>query len=209
MSFQEILNFRYACKIFDDTKKISNAQFNQILEAGRLSPSSMGMEPWEFWLVQNTEFRAKIQKACWNQAQISTCSHLLIILAKISDLKPQSPYVRARIAQRTDKTQAEQEAYLQRYVNFFNANVTTDEEKIFAWSRAQCYLAAQNMMSMAASLEVDSCPMEGFVIDELEELLGLDRAENRVALVLTFGYRKNPKTAKFRRNLDEILKVFM
>ena len=87
MNYLEILKFRHACKIFDESKKISAGEFDFILEAGRLSPSSTGLEQWDFLVVQNKELREKIKAVSWNQAQITSCSHLVVILAKVKEIK--------------------------------------------------------------------------------------------------------------------------
>ena len=86
MNYLEILKFRHACKIFDESKKIGAGEFDFILEAGRLSPSSTGLEQWDFLVVQNKELREKIKAVSWNQAQITSCSHLVVILAKIKEV---------------------------------------------------------------------------------------------------------------------------
>ncbi len=88
-TFSEAMDFRHACKIFDETKKINEQDLNFILEAGRKSPSSFGMEPWKFLVITNEELKAKIRPFCWDQIQITSCSHLIIILAAIEDVKPQ------------------------------------------------------------------------------------------------------------------------
>ena len=87
MNYLEILKFRHACKIFDESKKIGAGEFYFILEAGRLSPSSTGLEQWDFLVVQNKELREKIKAVSWNQVQITSCSHLVVILAKIKEVK--------------------------------------------------------------------------------------------------------------------------
>ena len=208
MNFKESLSFRHACKIFDENKKISDADFNDILEAGRLAPSSLGLEHWDFWLVQNPEFRKKIRKACWDQAQITTCSHLLVIFAKIATFRPNSEYIKKMLSRRFDKNSSEHEAYLNKINNFLQNNVGQSEIEIFAWSKAQCFLSAQNMMNMAACLGIDSCAIEGFVERELNEVLNINPSEKKVAMLLSFGYRKNEPKAKIRRNLDEFLQIF-
>ncbi|CZE45726.1 NAD(P)H-dependent oxidoreductase [Campylobacter geochelonis] len=208
MTFKESLNFRHACKVFDENRKISEAEFAQILEAGRLSPSSLGLEHWDFWLVQNPKMREKIQKACWNQVQIPTCSHLLVIFAKISDFKSGGEYVRQMVERRFDKNSAQHDAYIAKIEDFLVHNVGQSDLEIFAWSKAQCFLCAQNMMSMAAVLGIDTCPIEGYVESELNKALELDTSKKRVAMLLPFGYRVNEPKPKVRRNLDEFLTVF-
>ena len=76
-------NFRHATKRFDSDKKISESEFNTILEAGRLSPSSLGLEPWKFIVVQNAEIRNKLKEISWGaRGQLETASHFVILLAK-------------------------------------------------------------------------------------------------------------------------------
>ena len=89
-TFMEAMDFRHACKIFDESKKVSNEDMNFILEAGRKSPSSFGMEPWKFLVITNDELKEKLRPFCWNQPQITTCSHLVVILAAIDAVKPES-----------------------------------------------------------------------------------------------------------------------
>ena len=87
MNFLEVMKFRHACKIFDENKKISAGEFDFILEAGRLSPSAMGLEQWDFLVVQNKELRQKIREVSWDQPQITSCSHLVVILGKVAEIR--------------------------------------------------------------------------------------------------------------------------
>ena len=202
MNYLEILKFRHACKIFDESKKIGAGEFDFILEAGRLSPSSTGLEQWDFLVVQNKELREKIKAVSWNQVQITSCSHLVVILAKIKEIKFGSNYVDKMIARRADK---DPEAIAARQKFFLLSNFKNDDELTFQWSHEQCMIAATNMMNAAASLGIDSCPMEGFDRHALNEILGLDESEKRVAIVVPFGYRLNPQPEKLRRQRAEVV----
>lgn len=202
MNYLEILKFRHACKIFDESKKISAGEFDFILEAGRLSPSSTGLEQWDFLVVQNKELREKIKAVSWNQAQITSCSHLVVILAKIKEIKVGSSYIDKMIARRADKNI---EAIAARQKFFLLSNFKNDDELTFQWSHEQCMIAATNMMNAAASLGIDSCPIEGFDRHALNEILGLDESEQRVAIVVPFGYRLNPQPEKYRRQRSEVV----
>ena len=202
MNYLEILKFRHACKIFDESKKIGAGEFDFILEAGRLSPSSTGLEQWDFLVVQNKELREKIKAVSWNQVQITSCSHLVVILAKIKEVKVGSSYIDKMIARRDDKNI---EAIAARQKFFLLSNFKNDDELTFQWSHEQCMIAATNMMNAAASLGIDSCPMEGFDRHALNEILGLDESEKRVAIVVPFGYRLNPQPEKYRRQRSEVV----
>ena len=205
MNYLEILKFRHACKIFDESKKIGAGEFDFILEAGRLSPSSIGLEQWDFLVVQNKELREKIKAVSWNQVQITSCSHLVVILAKIKEIKFGSNYVDKMIARRADKDPEAIAARQKFYHDFLLSNFKNDDELTFQWSHEQCMIAATNMMNAAASLGIDSCPIEGFDRHALNEILGLDESEQRVAIVVPFGYRLNPQPEKLRRQRAEVV----
>lgn len=203
--YLDIINFRHACKIFDDSKKISKLDFEYILEAGRLSPSSTGLEQWDFVVVQNKELRQKIREKSWNQVQITSCSHLVVILAKISDVKSDSEYVLKMISRRVDKNEQEHANRVTFYKEFIRSNFKDDDELLYNWSHTQCMFAALNMMNAAAFKNIDSCPIEGFEREEIGKILNIDTKKHRVALLVPFGYRLNNQPSKYRRNLKDIV----
>ena len=128
MNYLEILKFRHACKIFDESKKIGAGEFDFILEAGRLSPSSTGLEQWDFLVVQNKELREKIKAVSWNQAQITSCSHLVVVLAKVKEIKFGSSYVDKMIARRAGKEPEMIAARQKFYHDFLLSNFKNDDE---------------------------------------------------------------------------------
>ena len=201
--FAKAINFRHACKTFCKKKIIADEDMKFILEAARLSPSSFGQEGWKFLVISNSELKQRLRPLCWNQAQIEMCSHLVVILAAIDDLRPQNGIVQERFARRRLPKEQE-EAYIQRYSEFLS-DAIADDEKLFAWSAKQTYLAAMSMMLAAASLEIDSCPIEGFEREKVEELLNIDRTKYRVSLLLPFGYRIYPQSKRLRRSFEEVV----
>jgi len=202
-SFMEAMDYRHACKVFDDTKKIEKEDMNFILEAGRKSPSSFGMEPWKFLVVNNDELRAKIRPVCWDQPQITTCSDLVIILAAIEDVKVDSG-VPMRKFSRREMPQEKKDFYIGLYANHLKDTLSTDEN-IYSWTARQCYIAAGNMMTAAAIKGVDSCPIEGFEKENLEKILELDTTKYQVAMVLPFGYRINEQSSQLREKLEDVV----
>ena len=205
MNFLEAMKFRHACKIFDENKKISQTDFNTILEAGRLSPSSTGLEQWDFLIVQNPNLRQKIREVSWNQIQMTSCSHLLVILAKISEVKPGSEYIRKMISRRIDKNPELMTQREKFYQDFLTGNFKNDDELTYHWSSKQCYIAAANMMTAAATLGIDSCPIEGFDANALNKILNLDTTKQRVVMMIPFGYRLNDAPPKYRREMSDIV----
>ncbi len=203
-SFKEAMNFRHACKLFDKNKKITKEDMLFILEAGRNSPSSFGQEGWKFLIITDDELKSKIQPYCWNQPQITTCSHLVIILAAIEALKPQSGTPQKRF-QRRDLPKEKIDMYIKVYESHLTKNkILSNDKNIYEWSSKQCYIAAANMMTAAAVKGIDSCPIEGMEKENVEKLLGLDTTKFQIALVLPFGYRAKPQPARIRLNPKEV-----
>ena len=201
--FLEVMQFRHACKVFDESKKVADEQIRSILEVARLSPSSFGQEAWKFLVITNQELKEKLRPVCWNQPQITSCSHLVVVLAGLESLKPESGEVKKRFLRRNLPQEA-LEKYLSVYENHLQ-DVLSSDEKLYEWSARQTYLAAANMMTYAATLKIDSCPIEGFEKSKVEEILGVDTTKFQVALLLPFGYRVNEQPLKIRRDFDEVV----
>ncbi len=201
--FLKIMEFRHACKLFDENKKINDEDMHYILEVGRVSPSSFGMEAWKFLVITNEELKAKLKPFCWNQPQITTCSHLVIVLAGIENLKVESGVVESQLMRRNlpkDKL----DAFIELYASHLSDTLNSDEN-IYKWSARQTYIASANMMNAAASIGIDSCPIEGFEKDSVEKVLELDTTKYQVALVLPFGYRANEQPKKFRSSFESVV----
>lgn len=194
--FLEMMNFRHACKLFDATKSVSDDDLSYILECGRLSPSSIGMEQWKFVVIKENELKQKLQGACFNQPQVGTAGVVVAILAKIKELEVGSAYV-DKVLMRRGKEVGEQ------YKGFY-ANYAT-KKNIPAWADAQCHIAGANIMSGAAFIGIDSCPIAGFDAEAVSKVLEFDRADYEISLVIPFGYRANPQPEKFRLPITELV----
>ena len=203
MNFLDIMDYRHACKEFDDTKKINDEDIHTIIQSARKSPSSFGMEPWKFLVITNEKLKEEIRPLCWNQVQITSCSHLVIVLAKINDVKPNSGVPLKRFSRR-DMPQEKLDFYIDLYSKHLS-NTLSSDENIYSWTSKQTYLAVANMMSCAASLKIDSCPIEGFEKENIEKLLKLDTSKYQVSIVLPFGYRINKQSAQLRLSFDEVV----
>lgn len=201
--FSKAMDFRHACKMFDENKKISDEEMNFIIEAGRKSPSSFGMEPWKFLVITNEELKAKIRPACWDQVQITSCSHLVIILAGIDSVKPESGEVKKRFSRR-EMPEEQLEFYMGLYASHLEKTLSSDEN-IYAWTSKQSYIAAGNMMTAGATLGIDSCPIEGFDKNQVEEILDLDKSKYQLSLVLPFGHRVNPQSEQQRLSVKDVV----
>lgn len=194
--FEKAMHFRHACKLFDASRQIEKEQFDFILEAGRMSPSSIGMEHWKFLVVRDQELREKIKAVAWDQIQVTSASELVVILYK-KEVRSNTSYSRSQ-----HKKLFGVEYAGDWYRDFID--VRSDFE-INSWSAKQCYLAAANMMTAAAYIGIDSCPMEGFDLDALESILPIDRKKYGVALMVPFGYRVNPQQTRIRSEISELV----
>lgn len=145
--FMDAMNFRHACKIFDETKKISDEDMRFILECGRKSPSSFGMEAWKFLVITNEELKAKLRPACWDQVQVTSCSHLVIVLAGIDSVKVESGEVEKRFARR-EMPKESLDMYMGLYASHLEKTLSSDEN-IYCWTAKQTYIASANMMTGA------------------------------------------------------------
>ena len=201
--FLDAMAFRHACKVFDENKKISKEDIKSILEVARVSPSSFGMEAWKFLVITNKDLKAKLRPACWDQAQITSCSHLVVVLARINSVKPESGLPLKRFSRR-DMPKDKLDFYLKLYASHLENTLCCDEN-IYAWTSKQTYIAASNMMTYAATLGIDTCPIEGFEKDKVENILELDTKEYQVAMLLPFGYRINKQSTQLRLSFDEVV----
>ncbi|HEO97946.1 MAG: NAD(P)H-dependent oxidoreductase [Campylobacterales bacterium] len=201
--FMKAMDFRHACKLFDERKKIPEETMHYILEAGRKSPSSFGQEGWKFLVITNEMLKAKLRPACWDQPQITSCSHLVVILSAIEELRPGSDTPAKRFGRRPLPPERI-EAYIELYGNFL-ADTFSSDEKTYAWGARQCYIALANMMTAAAFEGIDSCPIEGMEKVRVEEILQLDTSKYQVAVLVPFGYRANPQSEQIRRPFEEVV----
>lgn len=208
-------NFRYACKEFDLDKKISEEDFNFLLEVGRLSPSSFGFEPWKFLIIQNMNLREKLKEFTWGgQRQLPSASHFIIFLArKAIDTKHGSDYTNHIMKNIQNLPSDIINMKSSFYKNFQQIDFDLNNNRtLFDWSCKQVYIPLGNMMSSAAQIGIDSCPIEGFNRDKIDQLLideGLiDSNHFSASAMVAFGYRADSTTIreKTRQSLDEITK---
>ena len=202
-NFTQAMNFRHACKIFDEHKKISNEEIHYILEAGHKSPSSFGMEGWKFLVITNDELKEKLRPVCWNQVQITSCSHLVVILTAIDAVKVESGLPKKRF-ERRQMPQEQLDFYLDIYAKHLSHTLSSDEN-IYAWTARQTYIALGNMMTAAAYIGIDSCPIEGFEKENVEKILGLDTTQWQVSVIVPFGYRVNEQSEQLRLPFNEVV----
>jgi nitroreductase len=215
MNKREIVNafqFRHACKEFDANKIIPKEDFEFILETAQLSPSSFGFEPWHFIVVQDKKLREQLKVYAWGAPKkLDTASHFVIGLTMKSTLtKWNSEYIQnfmKNVQQLPDEVIKGKGKF---YEEFQKSDYDlTDDRKLFDWASKQCYIALANMMTSAALIGIDSCPIEGLQQKEIDEILkkdfGVDTDKYGVSYMVAFGYRVTEPKPKTRRNLNEIV----
>ncbi|MDQ0196375.1 NAD(P)H-dependent oxidoreductase [Paenibacillus wynnii] len=206
------MKFRHATKEFDISKKITDSDFQFILETGRLSPSSFGFEPWRFVVVQNQEIREKLRPyASGAQKQLATASHFVLILSRLpKDMVADSDYIKNMMENVQELPPEVVLAKGTTYDKFLRTGFRLQENErvMFEWSCRQTYLALGNMMTAAALIGIDSCPMEGFERDNIEKVLIeegiMDPEHFGISCMVAFGYRQNEPGKKTRQSTDQV-----
>lgn len=193
----DIFRRRYACHAFQADRAIAREDLDIILEAGRLSPSSFGLEHWKFVVVTRPEEKAALQGACFNQPQVGNASAVVVILAKIADMDPDSDYIKQLMAREYPG-----DALAMAMENYRGFHANTD---VKAWSVTQCHIAAANMMTAATAVGLDSCAIGGFLAEPVKKILGLEGDRYEIALILPFGYCAEPAHEKLRLPLSELV----
>lgn len=209
-TFIRALEERFACKRYDPEGHISDSDFNTILEAGRLSPSSFGFEPWKFLVIENKRLLASVLERAWGAKK--NADRTVIILAH-RGVDAQSRWVHHIAHDVQALSKADEDARLQAFEGFQtnDLHVADNDRTLFDWAGKQSYIALANMLSAAALLGVDATPVEGYNRDALEELLTseklYDPEEWGVSVLAQFGvhdpsHRAHPKT---RRAFSEVV----
>ena len=207
----EILNFRHACKEFDSSKKISDSDFEIILKGGQLSPSSMGIEPWKFLVIQNESLREELATVSWaGKKQIPSCSHLVILLSRMpKELKHDSSYIHHLLTEVKQMPQEAVENFKGVVKMIEDTRFQNNEKALLNYSCLQTYIAAANMMTVSAMQQIDSCAMGGYDQKAVEEILIkhnlLNKEEFYLTLMIAFGYRINEPTPKTRQSLNDLV----
>ncbi|GAA0883720.1 MULTISPECIES: NAD(P)H-dependent oxidoreductase [Sphingobacterium] len=207
MALLDTLEWRYATKKYDPTKKVAQEDVDKILEAARMAPSSSGLQQFRVIVITNQELKEKIVPVAWGQQIVADSSHLLVFAGWDS-------YTDERIDNTFDKMNALRGLPLDttdEYKNRLKAQLSSlSGEQQAAHAAKQAYIAFGLAIAQAAELGVDATPMEGFSNAELDELLGLDKLGLKSAVMLPLGYRMEEqdwllKLKKFRLPKEEFL----
>lgn len=200
------LNWRYATKAYDHSKKISEKDVDELLEAMRLSPSSFGLQPWKFLLIENKELREKIKEKAWNQPQVTDASHLIVICAK-TDVSEE--YIKEFIQDTANIRGIPIESlkgYEEMMIGFRKGKT---KEEIAEWSKRQAYIPLGILLQSASMKKIDATPMEGFSPQGVDEVLNLKEKGFTSVVLCALGHRSDSDSTsqykKVRHSVEKII----
>lgn len=207
-NFIENQNWRYATKKFDATKKIAPADLEFLKEAIRLSTSSYGLQLYKVFIIENPAIRAQLLPASWGQSQVVDASHLFVFANNTDVQESHIDHYLETIAQ----TRGISMEAVNGYGDFMkNSLVGLPQEKKAIWTSKQTYLALGNLLNAAAELKIDVTPMEGFLPEKYNEILGLTALGYSASLVAAVGYRHEDDDtqhlAKVRKSTEELFET--
>jgi nitroreductase len=204
----ESLNWRYATKKFDATKKINEQNWNTLAESLRLAPSSYGLQPWKFLVVQNRETLKKLTPLSWGQTQVEDCSHFIVFTTMT---KMTEEHVKNFI-QKTAKVRGQDAEALKGYQDMMIGDVVKGPRSEIAkwWAQRQSYIAMGFLMQTAALLQIDTCAMEGIDPAGYDDVLGLKGSGYETVAAVACGYRhqddKYQTMKKVRFDTSDVIK---
>jgi len=186
-SVVDALKWRYATKAFDPSKKIPAETWEKLEDSLVLTPSSFGLQPWQFLVIDDPAIREQLLPHAWNQRQVVDASHLVVFAVPRSvDESVVDRFLQATADSRGIDV-ADLDGFRKMMVGFVVQGMNADQQK--DWAVRQSYIALGQFMLAAALLEIDTCPMEGFVPAEFDQILGLEEQGRTTAVLCPAGYR--------------------
>jgi nitroreductase len=202
------LRWRYATKQFDASRKIPADVWDALEESLVLTPSSFGLQPWKFLVVRDPAVRARLQSESWNQPQVTGASHFVVLTARTDLTKADIDTWITRMAEAQEK-RAEDLAPLQGMIAGFAETMSCEERH--AWNTRQVYIVLGQLMTSAAVLGIDTCPMEGISAAAYDRILGLEGSGYATAVACALGYRsaddKYAAAPKARFERSKVIKI--
>lgn len=201
------LNWRYACKKFDPTKIVREADWNVLAESLRLAASSYGLQPWKFILVQNPEIRKQLLPLSWGQSPVTDASHFVVLTYKE---KLDEEHI-AKFIDQTAKVRGMDPASLAGYQQLMINDLVIGprSQTINWWAQRQTYIAMGNFLTIAALMEIDTLPMEGLDPIGYDKVLGLEGSGYKTIAAIACGYRaeddKYQTLKKVRFDMKDVL----
>ncbi len=206
-SLLQALHWRYAVKMFDGERAISSDHWSALEEVMVLSASSYGLQPWKFLVITTPSLKAELRPFSWNQSQITDCSHLVVFLRQRTVTEDDL----SRLLARTAEVRGVPPETLASYGELMRKDLIDGprSQMIGTWSANQVYIALGNLLTSAAVLGIDTCPIEGFSPHDYDRILALEPTPYQSAVVCACGYRHSDdryaSLAKVRYPLGEVI----
>ena len=203
------LQWRYATKKYNGSQ-IDADNLHTILESIRLTPTSLGMQPFKVLVINNPELREKMLPIAHNQSQIKDASHLILFAAN-TQISEETVDTYMNNVATTRQMPVENLAGFKGMINGFVGS--KNEAQITEWASRQCYIALGIAMATAAALKVDTTPMEGYKANEMDELFNLKAQGYASAVLLAVGHRDEEndqlaKLAKVRKSAETLFEFY-
>lgn len=180
------LNFRYATKAFDPSRKITPEDWAALESSLALTPSSFGLQPWKFFIIESPEIREKLKPVSWGQGQVTDASHLIVLTAR-TDLSQQDIDSWITRLSEVQGTPIDDLAGLAGVISSFAGGMNPTEKQ--NWNTRQVYIALGQLMTSAALMGIDTCPLEGISAADYDEILELKDSGYATAVACALGYR--------------------
>jgi nitroreductase len=203
------LQWRYATKAFDPHKKIPADLWDALEKTLVLTPSSYNLQPYQFLVVQDTATREALLPHAWGQKQVVDCSHFVVFTAR-TEMKEADV---SRLISRISSVRGVPAESLNFYRDLILGDVVNGARSKVAheWAARQAYIALGNLMTAAAVLDVDACPMEGLVPREFDKILKLAGTGYATVVACALGYRaagdKYAAQPKVRYDMADLVRV--
>ena len=201
------LNWRYATKVFDATKKIPADIWRTLEQALVLTPTSYGLQPYRFLVINDPAKRAALLPHSWNQKQVVDCSQFVVFTTRTEMTEADVD----KLIQRSTDVRKLPAGVLDAYRGMMVGDVVNGPRGKAAheWATRQAYIALGNLMTCAAVLGVDACPMEGLVPAEYDKILNLAGTGYATVVACALGYRavsdKYANLAKVRYETKDVI----
>jgi nitroreductase len=180
------LSFRYATKAFNPSKKIPTETWQAIEQSLVLTPSSFGLQPWKFLVIETPEIRENLKAASWGQGQVTDASHLVVFTVRTDLLATDIDSWIARLSE-VQGTPAEALSGLSGMISSFSSRMSQPEQQ--AWNARQAYIALGQLMASAAVMGIDTCPLEGISPSDYDQILQLQGSGYTTVVACVLGYR--------------------
>ena len=204
----DALKWRYAVKKYDTTRKLPKETLETLTDSLRLSPSSNGLQPWKFLVINDLLLREKLREAAYGQPQVTEASHFIVLTRRTdinADFIEHFVASTAEIRSVTVESLAGFKEYLLTFVNQIS------QTSLESWASEQVHIALGFLVETAALLNVDASPMGGFDKQKFDSILGLPQKHLASVVICALGYRamddKYSQLAKSRFPESEVIEV--